>query len=59
MAGIPSELTCIPGDVAEALGSSDANSRTDVENHSCSKDTVRSTRQAHTALHDAHALNEG
>jgi hypothetical protein len=31
------------GDVAEALGSSDANSRTDVENHSYNKDTVRGT----------------
>jgi hypothetical protein len=50
MAGIPSELTCIPGDVAEALGSSDANSRTDVENHSYSKDTVSSRRQVCTQL---------
>jgi hypothetical protein len=47
MAGIPSEVTCTLGDEAGALGSSDANSRMDVENHACNI--------VHTTLHNAHA----
>jgi hypothetical protein len=34
MAGIPTDVICTLGDEAGALGSIDANSRMDVENHS-------------------------
>lgn len=54
MAGIPTEATCTLGDEAGALGSSDANSRMDVENHSCSKGSECELymTSVHTALQE-------